>query len=151
MFKYSTGFKNAVLDNGSLKSEFENMTVKLYSGAIPATADAEETGDLLCVISGPAGANLELATLAVAGQIEKLSSQAWSGTGTSAAGADPGTAATHFRAETSSDDQSESTTLKRIQGTVGTTGGYDLQMSNANIIEGDTYTIDYFVMEFLGG
>jgi len=52
-FQYSTGFKNAVLDTGSLKSEFENMVIKLYGDSIPATADAAETGTLLCTITGP--------------------------------------------------------------------------------------------------
>lgn len=148
-FQYSTGFKNAVLDTNSVKTEFEGMKLKLYGGAIPENADAAETGTLLCTIAGPSGVNLDLAAAASGGQIEKLSSQAWSGDGLAAAST--GTTATHFRLETSSDTQAESTTEKRIQGTVGTTGGYDLQMANATIIEGDSYTIDFFVLAFLGG
>lgn len=152
MFKYSTGFKDACLDTGSVKSEFENMVIKYYDGPVPAAsataaspADAAETGTLLCTITGPAAANLDLAAAAAGGSIEKLSSQVWSGTAVA-----DGTA-THFRAETSSDTQAESATEKRIQGTIGTTGGYDMQMSSATIVDGDTYTIDYFTLEFLGG
>ena len=145
MFKYSTGFKNAALATASVKSEFENMVLKLYGGDIPATADAAEAGTLLCTITGPAAANLNLAAAAAGGQIEKLSSQTWSGVAVAT-----GTA-THFRLETASDNQTESTTQKRIQGTIGVTGGFDLQMSSTSIASGETYTIDYFVLAFLGG
>ena len=144
-FKYSTGFKNAALDTGSIKSQFETMKIKLYDGAIPATANDAEAGTLLCTFTGPADVDLDLADNAADGQITKLSSQVWSGVA-----AATGTA-THFRAETSTDDQTESTTQKRIQGTVGTTAAYDMQMSSTAITSGDTYTLDYFVLNFLGG
>lgn len=144
-FKYSTGFKNAVLDTGSVKATFSGMVIRVYSGAVPATADAASAGTLLVTFSDSGGAGgLDLAAAASGGVLEKLGTQTWQGD--AAADGTP----TYFRAETSSDSQAESTTLKRIQGTVGVTGA-DLNMSSPSVTNGDTYHLDYFVLEFLGG
>jgi hypothetical protein len=145
-FKYSTGFKNDVLDTGSVKATFADMVIIVYSGAVPATAD-EATGSavpLLTFTDGGGAGGLDLAASAASGVIEKLSTQTWQGVAVA-----DGTPS-FFRAETSSDDQSASTSYKRIQGTVGVTGA-DLNMSSATIVNGDTYNLDYFVLEFMNG
>lgn len=146
MFKYSTGFRNAVLDTGSVKGTFDGGFLKVYSAptAVPASADAA-IGDavLLVTFSDNAGAGgLNLATAAASGSIAKLSSQTWKGTA-----AATGTAA-FFRYVQTGDTGALSTTAKRIQGTVGVAGA-DMNLSSTSITSGASYTLDYFAMTFL--
>lgn len=148
-FKYSTGFKNAVCDTGSVKDTFDGGFIKVYSAptAIPATADAALPSDsvLLCTFSDASGAEgLYLAAASVAGTISKLSTQVWSGEA-----AATGTPA-FFRYEQTGDSGALSTTEKRIQGNIGVTGA-DMNLASLTMTDGVTYTLDFFSLTFFGG
>jgi len=45
---YSTGLRTYCLSRGSFAQAMEDAVLKVYSGTAPATADAAETGTLLC-------------------------------------------------------------------------------------------------------
>lgn len=147
MFKYSTGFRNALLDTGSVKGTFDGGFIKLYSAptGAPATADAALPGDavLLCTFSDNAGSGgLTLAAAAASGSISKLASQVWRGVA-----AATGTAA-FFRYVQTGDTGASSTTAKRIQGTVDVAGA-DMNLSNTSITASTSYTLDFFALTFL--
>jgi hypothetical protein len=54
--KYSTGAREFLADQGSLKDAFQNGRIEIYTGAQPANADAAVTGTLLCTITNASGA-----------------------------------------------------------------------------------------------
>lgn len=147
-FLYSTGFKKAICDTGSMKGTFDGGFIKVYSAptGAPATPDAALPGDavLLCTFSDDGGAGgLTLAVAAVGGSISKLSTQVWKGTG--AAGQ-----AAFFRYVQTGDTGLLSTTNKRIQGTVGVAGA-DMNLASTTIVAAQEYTLDFFSLSFLDG
>lgn len=136
--KFSTGARNKMLDTGSLKSIFALGFIKVYSGSAPATADAAVTGTLLCTVSNASsGTGVNMAAAAVAGVIEKLSSETWSGVNAAS-----GTAG-YYRHVAVGDDGTLSTTQARSQGTIGTAGA-DMNFSSTSLTSGATQTVDYF-------
>jgi hypothetical protein len=54
--KYSTGLRNFLLGEGSLRKAFEDGVLNIYSGAAPAAADDAPTGVLLAKITKASGA-----------------------------------------------------------------------------------------------
>ena len=140
---YSTGFKNAVLDTGSVKGTFDDGFITIYSGTIPADADASIGAAVALVTYSDAGAapaggtGLDLEATAVAGAIAKAAAQVWSGTA-----GNTGTAA-FFRYEQLADTGAASTTEIRIQGTVGG-GGADLFVTSTTFTSAISYTLDMF-------
>lgn len=138
--KTSTGLRNYIMDSGSMKTAMTGCLLKVYSGAVPATANASATGNtLLCTYYkdgvSPDGLNWEAS--AVNGVLAKSTSETWEGT----AGAS-GTAS-FFRLVEASDDDDASTTFKRIQGVVGVVGA-DLNLSSVSISSGAPQSIDSF-------
>jgi len=141
--KFSTGFKDAVLYTGSVKGTFDDGYITIYSGAIPADADASIGAAVALVTYSDNGAalgagnGLDLEAAAVAGAISKASAQIWKGTaGASGTGA-------FFRYEQLVDSGSASTTEIRIQGTVGG-GGADLFVTSTTFTSAVEYTLDMF-------
>lgn len=141
---FSTGFKNAILDTGSLKSTFDDGYIKVYAAsAIPADADAALVGTTLLVTYSDndqgvgAGQGLDLEATAVDGAISKAAGQTWSGT----AGA-TGTGL-FWRYEQSTDTGGASTTEIRIQGTIGGAGA-DLLVQSTSFTNTTLYTLDFF-------
>lgn len=138
--KTSTGLRNKMLDTGSFKATFATAKIMIYSGAVPADADAAVTGALLATITGPTAAALIWDTAAASGVLAKSAGQVWSGTvsGTTAA-------ATYYRLVDTADATTLSTTAARVQGTVASAGG-DLNLSNTTLTNGATQTIDYYTI-----
>ena len=137
----STGLCNYLLDTGSLKALFSGTTgeIRLYSGAVPATADAA-AGTVVATIK-EGGAALNFAASAAGGTIAKGAS-AWS---------DPscvGGTATYYRIVLHADDDSSSATYKRIQGTVGV-GGADMNVGNNVIGAAATFTLNVFTQSII--
>lgn len=131
---------------GSLKEIFKDGVLRIYSGTAPATADAAITGSLLCEISvdslafvpGSFDNGLEFGD-AVLGVIAKATGETWSGV------ASGNGTATHYRlVGNATDSGSLSTTLPRIQGTVGVGTSYDLNISSTSITIAETITISSF-------
>jgi len=54
--KYSTGLRNFLVGEGSLRKAFEDAVLNLYSGAAPANADDAPLGVLLAKITKASGA-----------------------------------------------------------------------------------------------
>lgn len=136
-YKSSTGLRNHVAVTGSMRSAFNGTSrISIYGGVEPATADADATGaTLLCVITGPAGAGLQFEATAVDGVLAKATAQTWSGTNLAS-----GTA-TWFRLEETGDSRGASTTLRRVQGNIGTAIG-DMVMIQNVLVSGNVKTID---------
>ncbi len=55
--RYSTGYRNHVVDGGSYKSAFQNGRIEIYTGSQPATADTAASGTLLCTVTNNNGAH----------------------------------------------------------------------------------------------
>jgi hypothetical protein len=54
--RLSTGLRNFVNADGSIKGALQNGEIKIYTGSQPATADAAPTGTLLATITSGSGA-----------------------------------------------------------------------------------------------
>jgi len=131
---------------GSLRDLFKDGVLRVYTGTVPATADAAITGTKVleitlnsnAFVAGAFDYGLEFGD-AAAGVIAKVVAEVWSGVGLA-----PGGTATHYRlVGNASDTDALSTVLPRIQGTVGTSGA-DLNMSSVTVVTGATTTIDTF-------
>jgi len=133
---------------GSLKDVFKDGVLRIYSGAQPASPDDAVNGSLLVEISLDAGTfaagdyesgiEFELEASVTLGELEKESAETWQGVGAIA-----GTATWFRLVGNVADTGLLSTTLPRIDGTVGASGA-DLNMSNTAVSVGATYTVDTF-------
>jgi hypothetical protein len=142
-FKFSTGSRNKVLDNSSLKGLLDGGLIKIYSGTVPATADSALGGaSLLVTISdNGTGAGLNLDASAADGVITKDLSQVWKGVNGAS-----GTAS-FFRFVQQADTGGESTTEVRVQGVVGLAGA-DMNLSSVVLASTEEQLIDYFSIAF---
>ena len=150
--KFSTGLvskmhgKNGT-DTGAdgLRGIFTNGVIKLYTGAQPADADSAPTGTMLGDITVGGGAFVEgsasngLNFGAPSGRsISKASGETWKFTGVAA-----GTIG-WFRFQANAvDNDSVSTSLSRIDGSVGITSG-DMRMTSVTSAVGTSITVDTF-------
>jgi len=141
--KMSTALCNKMMDTGSFKSIFSGTTAELrvYSGAVPATADAAITGVKIAVVK-EAGLALNFLAAAVGGVLAK-SAAAW----TDAAAV--GGVATHYRLCLAADtDALDSTTYPRVQGTVNTVGA-DMNVSSTTIGAAAVFPMNYYTQAFV--
>lgn len=138
--KSSTGLRNHVLAVGSVKDALDGSVIKLYGGAIPADADAAESGTLLATISvNSTGTPVTFNATAESGVLAKNSGEVWAGAVTL------GGPCTHYRIVKPADTGASSTTDIRAQGTVGLIGA-DLNVSNNVLVASAIQNIDYFVV-----
>lgn len=134
-------------EGGSLKDVFKDGVLRIYSGGQPSGPDAAVAGTLLLEISEGAGAfvagafdnGLEFGD-AASGAISKATGETWQDLGLAA-----GTAGYFRFVANATDAGGASTSLPRIDGSIGTSGA-DLNMSSTSITVGATYTIDSFTM-----
>lgn len=139
----STGLKNAMLGTVGLQAAMLDGVIRVYSGSQPASADAAVTGTLLMEITLNGGSfshgsptnGLEWDT-PVGGTISKPVADTWQGAGISA-----GVAGWARFCANPLDDGSSSTTLARIDMSVGKGTG-DLQLSNVNVAVAAPITVD---------
>ena len=137
-FKVSTGLRNHMLASGSLRAALTNGKIRIFSGPEPASADAAETGTLLCVIDKDgAGAGFTLDVTASDGVISKVVGDVLQGTNlaTGVAG--------YYRHVGSADTGTESLTEPRIQGRISTSGA-EANFSSVNLVSGATQTADTY-------
>ena len=134
-------------EGGSIKDVFKDGVLRIYSGSQPSSPDSAVSGTLLLEISESAGAfaagafdnGLEFGD-AASGAISKASSETWQDAGLAS-----GTAGWFRFVANATDAGAASTTLPRIDGSIGTSGA-DLNMSSTAITTGATYTIDSFTL-----
>lgn len=138
--KLSTGLRNAMLDTAPFRTAMGSCTLKIYSGAEPATADAALSGNtLLCeaFVGNDGSTALTFNAAAASGVIEKETTEVWEGTNAAS-----GTAS-FYRLELSGDSGALSTTDKRVQGSIATSGA-ELNLSSVALVLSATQTIDFY-------
>lgn len=144
MLKFSTGYRNASA-SAALGSSAPGSTImagkviKVYSGTVPADADAALGGATLLATYSVNGAGTPLAWgTPSGGSASKVPGDAWQATAVAS-----GTPS-FFRYELPADDGSASTTAIRIQGKVGLVSDVDadLALSTLAIVNGAPLTID---------
>lgn len=126
--KISTALAKGLLDTGSLSDLLNGMTLKIYGGTEPISADAAlGSATLLCEISldGLGGA-ISFEAAAVQNVLQKNSSETWKGTVQNTG------VATFCRMELGSDTGNASTSEVRIQGDVGIAGKF-LNLSSTSL------------------
>ncbi|MHC4310871.1 MAG: hypothetical protein ACYSW3_00185 [Planctomycetota bacterium] len=135
----------AIARGGSLKDIFHDGVLRVYSGTQPSDPDTAVSGTLLLEVSESGGTFAHAAFAnglefgdAASGIIAKAAAETWQGAGIAA-----GTAGYFRLCANPTDAGGASTTLPRIDGSVGTSGA-DLNMSSTTITVGATYTIDSF-------
>jgi hypothetical protein len=141
--RLSTGLREGLLGTADWKTLFTDGIMDIYSGAIPANADAAETGTLLVSITKASGAfvagaaanGLEFA--APSGGTIAKNADVWSGVG-----ANTGEAG-YYRFYGNAYVDGISATAIRFDGTCGVSGA-DLNMSDLTVTSALTTTIDTF-------
>lgn len=142
--KFSTGLRTKLAGQDGFSKVFDKGVIDIFSGPQPVNADAAATGTLLGTITvdggafvpGAPGNGLSFAA-AVAGVAAKAA-EVWKLVGVA-----QGTAG-YFRLRANAADAGAvSTTLPRMDGTVGTSGA-DMNLSNIVIEVGTPVTIDVF-------
>jgi hypothetical protein len=130
--QYSTTLRNNQLD--AIETTIGTSPIlEIRSGAKPANCAAADSGTLLCSIELPSD------WMAAASGGSKGKSGTWSGTGHEDAGS--GTNAGHFRIKDSTG------TTCHMQGTIsGKDGDGEMQIDNVNIAEGQTVTVNNFII-----
>ena len=126
--------------NGGLKDILRNGVLRIYSGSQPATADAATTGTLLLEFTESGGVFVHGAAAnglnwgdAVLGVIDKAAGETWKATGLA-----DGTAGWFRFSANPADIGAISTSLARVDGSVGTSGTDMLVVSTA-ITTSDIY------------
>lgn len=143
--RLSTGARNAMVDSTGLRAALADGTMKIFSGSQPTTADNAEQGTLLLQVTEDAGSftpgsatnGLEF-DAAADGAIEKAAAEIWRGLAVA-----EGTAG-WFRFQANAlDAGGASTTLVRIDGTVGKSGsGADAILSDVTFVVAQSVTCD---------
>ena len=150
-YKVSTGLRNKVLSKtggaiggGSLYDVLDLGFLMIYSGPVPATADAAIDGanTLLVTISNASTATgLKFEDDAVTGGLAKLNTEVWSGVVATSG------VATFYRhigaAEKAGVIGDLSTTKPRLQGEIGVYGK-ELNLTSTTLTAAGTQTVDYY-------
>lgn len=131
---FTTALRNYIAVTGSLRAALQLGKVKVYSGAIPANADAANAGTLLWTLTkdGDGSTGLSFNAGATDGMIEKLTGEVWQGVVSNPGAA----AATFWRMENAA-------TAVMLQGLVGTAGS-DMNLTSVTPADGVTVTLDVF-------
>lgn len=152
--RYSTGLLNKLLGDSAVTAGSNGLAgilkdgiIEIYSGSQPATADSAVTGTLLATVTQNAGAftpgvatnGLEF-NAPSGNTLTKASGETWQYTGVAA-----GTAG-YFRFKGNAVDAGgSSTSLPRIDGSIGTISG-DMILSTTTIVIGTPGTVDVFTI-----
>lgn len=140
MFKVSTGMRNYLLGTGDdLAAGVSGFVIRLYSGTVPATADATlGAAVLMCTISNDAtGTGITMDPTPVSGVLSKTASEVWRGV--YVAGGTP----TFYRFSSLADAGADSSVERRLQGSVGILNE-DLLISTAVKAINDEQRIDSY-------
>lgn len=144
--KLSTGLRNLMAASNGISGAFADGVIYIYSGPQPATADAAVSGTLLGIVTKDAGAFVfgtatnGLTWGAAAAGVVAKSADNWQFNGL-----DAGTAGWFRLMGNPIDNLALSTTLPRVDGSIGVTGA-DLNMSNIAIALAAPNTIDAFAL-----
>lgn len=145
MLRLSTGLRDKMLGTASFQTIFDFGVIFIYSGSQPTTADnavqgtklGEVTVDANSFTFGNTANGLQFAAPS-GGAIEKDPNENWQFEGLA-----DGVAGWGRLMGNDTDDLQQSTTLPRLDFSIGRTGA-DLNLSNTNIVVGAVHTIDVF-------
>lgn len=147
--RLSTGLRTNLAGPTGFGATFEAGVMHIYSGPQPATADSPVTGTLLGIVTKDGAAFVAGSPTnglsfddPVAGIVAKQPADAWRFTGLAI-----GTAGYFRLIGNAADAGGSSTTLPRLDGSIGTSSG-DLKLSNTSVVVGSPNTIDVFQYEF---
>lgn len=145
MIHLSSQIANALLATGSLKSLLDGGKIYIYSGPVPASADAaiDVSSVLLDTITAAAGAGVTFDGAPANGVLKKTAAEVWSGTAAAA-----GTAS-FYRLCVGTDTGSAASGAGnyRVQGSIGTDASFDMVFSSAAIASGDVKTLNTFQLQ----
>lgn len=143
--KLSTGARNKLAGPSGFSEMFASGVLYFYSGPQPLTADNAVSGTLLGIVTKDAAAfafgsptNGLAFDTPVNGTVQKAAADLWQTIGLAA-----GTAGWFRLMGNAIDNLGASTTLPRLDGSVGVTGA-DLNLSNIAFEVGTPNTIDVF-------
>lgn len=139
MIKLSTGLRQALAITGSLKETLDGGLVRIYSGAIPASADAALGGAVLLneISAGGSGTPVTFEATAPGGILVKNVAETW--VGTNAADGTP----TFFRYVLSGDAGDASASAVRFQGSAGVLGS-DMFIATLPLVNGQPLSFELF-------
>ena len=140
MAKFSTGYRNQLLTTAPARDIINLGFIKIYGGAVPATADAAlGAATLLCTLSDAGGAGgLIMDTFSVDGVLTKDAAQVWQGTNVA------GGVATFYRHVAVGDTGVLSTTQARIQGNIAV-GNSDMNITaGTTLVNGAPNILNYY-------
>lgn len=137
--KYSTALRQGLAVTGSLRSLLNEGLIRIYSGAVPASADSDlGSATLLNEISaGGSGTVLTFEPTASGGVLTKTIAENW--TGNNVGDGTP----TFFRFVKATDTGTASNTEVRLQGTCGAVGN-DLIITQLPLVSGQPLTLELF-------
>lgn len=139
MIKLSTGLRQALAVNGSLGATLSGGLVRIYSGPIPASADAALGSAVLLneISAGGDGTPVTFEATAPLGVLVKSAAENW--TGNNVANGDP----TFFRYVLGGDVGDASATAIRFQGTAGVLGS-DMFIATLPLVESQPLSFELF-------
>lgn len=139
MIKQSTGMRVSLAVTGSLKATLDGGLLRVYSGPVPANADAALGGAVLLneISAGGTGTVLTFETTAPLGVLKKSASQNW--TGNNLAAGSP----SFFRYVLAGDAGDASATAVRFQGSAGALGN-DMFISSLPLVQGQPLAFQQF-------
>jgi hypothetical protein len=151
--KMTVALRNHTLATGSVKDALDGGRLYLFAGTVPATAEAAldigTTHTLVAEVteSDDGVTDLTFDATAADGVLQKAGDEDWEATAAATA------TMTFFRFCENGDngEGAASTTLKRIQGTIGPNGSYDLQRPNPTVSASDPITINMFAVALPAG
>lgn len=139
----STGLATYIAVTGSIKDALDGGFLRLFSGPVPASADAAIDGssvELVLISTGGDGTTgLTFEASAPGGVLVKTEADKWSGVI-----AATGTATFYRFCEAGDSGAAPSATAKREQGTVGTTIASEGTLTSVALTSGNTQNIDIF-------
>lgn len=139
MIKLSTGLRVQMAVGDDLVSILNGGFIRIYSGPLPASADAALGAATLVneISAGGTGTPVTFEPTAPGGVVSKKASENW--TGNNLVDATP----TFFRYVLSGDAGDASSSAVRFQGTAGGIGN-DLVISSLPLVDGEPQTFDLF-------
>lgn len=140
-FHISTGLAESIMGGSSIKDTMDLGFIDIYSGTVPANADASiGAATLLCRVSLNSTAT-GLTLLQDGRFLRKPPADVWSGTN-----AATGTA-TFYRQVLTGDTGDLSTADARIQGEVGLTNYSEMTLTDTSFVSGSTFSLGGYVLE----
>lgn len=141
MIHFSVYLNNAWLTTGALQSLLNSGTIYVFSGPVPATADAAIDPSCVLLVTVKNGSSgVTFSSTATNGVLQKTASETWSGTV-----AATGTAAFYRYCIGSDNGQAASTTGNyRVQGTIGADASFDLVVGSTALTSGGTFPINTY-------